>query len=167
MKRFYEPLVLQDALGRTRGDHIPRSPLDDSDEPYSDEWRLRRQFIESLAFICDYKKGGTTVTAVALEETPAATVFWVVSNDGVTTEVTTFLEDMLRDLAHVNEVDATSLKETEENIFTRIVDFGKERVQAYGQFLQKPLEKCLGVIEASGNGSQEEKGRSVSPLRVV
>jgi len=49
-----------------------------------------------LANICDFKKRGTTVTAIALERRPAAVVFWVVSNVDVKDKVVKTLEEILK-----------------------------------------------------------------------
>ena len=98
MRRFYEPLILQHVLGPTRGDRIQCEPLDTLDESELDNWNLRRSFLDRLAYICDFKKGGATVTAIALEQRPAGVVFWVVANENVKGNVVKALEKILKGL---------------------------------------------------------------------
>jgi hypothetical protein len=72
---FYEPLVLLYTLGRTRGesvravmplrDHIAHLLLVD----------LRRTFLNDSAYMCDYKKGSETVTAIRLQSTLQKHIF--------------------------------------------------------------------------------------------
>lgn len=70
LSRFYERLVLLYTLGSTRGEHsyaalsIEQSI---SQLPLEDVWR---RFLNELAYMCDYDKGGDTVTAIGLESSP-------------------------------------------------------------------------------------------------
>lgn len=71
--RFYEPLVLLFTLGRTRADRTPEDPrMDMTSLSIRD---ARRKFLKALAYAYDYEKGGDTVTAIGLEQTPEANVF--------------------------------------------------------------------------------------------
>ena len=38
---------------------------------------LKRNFLNQLAYVCDYIKGGDTVTAIALEAQPPLVTFWM------------------------------------------------------------------------------------------
>lgn len=75
LRRFYQPLVLLCTLGQTRGDPDCASLFQDdiADRSLQD---VRRTFLTNLAYMCDYDKGGNTVTAIGLEETPQTTAFW-------------------------------------------------------------------------------------------
>ncbi|EDR06600.1 uncharacterized protein LACBIDRAFT_328865 [Laccaria bicolor S238N-H82] len=124
MKRFYEALVLQHVLGITRGDHIPRPLPDVQHAEYLDGISLRRNFLEKLAFVCDYEKGGATVTAIALQQTPAAVIFWVAANEDVKSKVKPFLETILSSLEKLYSNPAESvIKEAEDEIFSRVWEF--------------------------------------------
>src|ERR1700683_2896355 len=81
MMQFYEPLVLQHILGPTYSDCIQCKLLDNLDESELDNWNLRHSFLNYLTYICNFKKGGTTITAIALKQWPAGVVFWVVANE--------------------------------------------------------------------------------------
>jgi len=163
MKRFYEPLVLQHVLDPTRGSHIHREPLGSLDESELDNCKLRRSFVDSLAYICDFQKAGTgaTVTAIALEMRPAGVVFWVAANEDVERKVVLSLEGILKNLAGLDGLDGVVDEEStvtvEESTFRLAVELGMPRVKAYWQLLQGPLERCLKILEG-----EQSKGESIS-----
>src|ERR1700722_15222268 len=151
MMRFYEPLVLQWALGETRGPHIVCEPLGSSDASELDNGELRRLFVRSLAYLCAYEKGGATITAVALEKTPAGVVFWVAANELNEQKVDPFLRKTLEKLAGLDSPGSVAV--AEDMIFVDAVEFGKKRLEKYWQSLLDPLEKFLNVL-----GKSEQDG---------
>jgi len=162
MKRFYEPLVLQHILDPTRGDHIQCEPLDTQDESELGDCKLRRSFVDSLAYICDFDKGGATVTAIALEKRPAGVVFWVAANESVNGRVVLSLEEILKGLVGLGldgVVDKESTAKVEESTFRRAVELGMPRVKAYWKLMQGPLERCLNILE-----SEQNKGELISSV---
>lgn len=68
---FYGNLIMLYICGRTRGHFIPQV------FPPSVSWEylLRREFLQSLACLCDYKKGRPIVTAMALQQTDIGIVY--------------------------------------------------------------------------------------------
>ncbi|KAJ5817145.1 hypothetical protein N7447_009378 [Penicillium robsamsonii] len=52
LARLYESLFLLKALGQTRGEHTTQ--LTSPDLPME----KRRRFLQNLAYVCDFKKGG-------------------------------------------------------------------------------------------------------------
>jgi hypothetical protein len=154
MMRFYEPLVIQHILGETRGPRIPREPPDV--EPFQlDDCMLLRSFTDSLAYLCDYRKDGATVTAVALESRPAV-VFWVAANELDETKVNTFLETTLKVLADLGvSTSRASVEEAKEKIFRLAVEFGMERLIKYRQSLLETLKKYLNFLGARENNRGE------------
>jgi hypothetical protein len=150
MKRFCEPLVLQYVLDPIRGSHIRLEPPNSLDESEVDQCTLRRSFVESLAYICDFQKGGTTVAAVALEMRPAG---WVAANEDVKTEVVLSLEGILKNLARWAQggddvVDGESTARAIESTFIPVVELGMPRVKAYWELMQRPLERCPNILES-------------------
>ena len=157
-RRFYETLVLQHVLGSTRGDHIPRHPPDVQDEEELDGISLRRDFLDKLAFVCDYEKGGATVTAIALQQTPAAVIFWIAANEDVKSKVKPFLETILSSLERLHSKPAESIiKEAEDKVFRCAVEFGKSRIKAYLRCMKEPLAKCRKILEKSDRDSDQSK----------
>ena len=161
MKRFYEALVLQHVLGITRGDHIPRPLPDVQDAEELDGISLRRNFLEKLAFVCDYEKGGASVTAIALQQTPAAVIFWVAANEDVKSKVKPFLETILSSLERLHSKPAGSvIKEAEDEVFRRAVQFGKSRIKAYMRCMKEPLDECREILAKSDRDSDQSKAVS-------
>jgi hypothetical protein len=58
--------------------------------------------------MCDYDKGGDTVTAIGLELTPQRFIFWVASNSCLKGKIVSFLELLLvalrRTLAIIEDI---------------------------------------------------------------
>ena len=155
-RRFYETLVLQNVLGSTRGDHISRQPPDVQDDEELDGISLRRNFLDKLAFVCDHEKGGATVTAIALQQTPAAVIFWVAANEDVKSKVKPFLENILSSLEKLHSKPAESvIKEAEDKIFRCAVEFGKSRIKAYLRCMKEPLTKCCKILAKSDRDSDQ------------
>jgi hypothetical protein len=82
LKRFYESLVILHVLGKNRGVHLK----EDDDELYEIDLtstKLRRAFVRNIAYLCDYQKGGDSMTAIALEQDSDEVVFWLAVNVSV------------------------------------------------------------------------------------
>lgn len=139
LRRFYEPLVLLHVLDRSRGERIPRCTSNADCE--IDE--LRRSFIDSIAYICDYEKGRDTVTAAALQREPVGVTVWLAANTHVKERTVCFLQGILDGLAVVS-VSSQAL--TEEPLAARIIDYNKKRLRVYRTFVKQPLSKCLAIL---------------------
>lgn len=72
-RHFYESQLLLYVLEKVRGDHSKRQNY--HGELDQDAIELRRSFVDKLAYICDFKKGGSTVTALALQKTYQGVTF--------------------------------------------------------------------------------------------
>ena len=164
MMRFYEPLVLQHALGPTRGDRIQCEPLDNQDESELDDGKLRRSFLNNLAYICDFERGGATVTAIALEQRVAGVVFWVVANENVKDKVVKTLEEILKGLAGLDGTTREREERVEERTFRYAAKLGMPRLKSYRKAMQESLKKCLRILDSEPE-SEQDKGELVIPLR--
>lgn len=76
-KSFYESLVVLAILGKSRGANILSHDEyhRDLDSSESNPQRLRRAYVRSLAYLCDYEKGGDSATAIAIQTTPRGLVY--------------------------------------------------------------------------------------------
>jgi hypothetical protein len=126
IRRFYEPLVLQFVLGQTRGPHTSSAPVDNQYD--ENDHNIQRSLVDSLAYFCDFEKGGERVTAMALEKAPTGhVIFWVAANKLNKSKVVPFLEQILKSLKGLDlDADHSAL---EESIFEQAVIFGKNRVK--------------------------------------
>jgi hypothetical protein len=155
LKRFYEPLVLLHVLDRNGEQRMPRTPeIGDLSDMQLRE--LRRTFLDQLAYVCDNIKGGDTVTAIALEAQPSGTVFWVASNNGVSTRTTDFLGKVLCTLQSLAACQTESARGvTEAGLSQMCIEFGIRRIKAYQALLRKPLQKCQTELKRSGQQTGE------------
>jgi hypothetical protein len=147
-RQFYESQLLLYVLEKVRGEHKKRQNY--HGELDQDETELRRSFVDKLAYICDFKKGGSTVTALALQKTYQGVIFWLAANETVKFKVVAFFRQVLH---LVKKVEAgASSKATERQLLALIVPFNKERLDYYWSALLKYLPVCierLGVLEST------------------
>jgi hypothetical protein len=148
--RFYEPLVLLHVLDRNGQQRISRCPSEDPVAPQLQLRELRRTFLSQLAYVCDYIKGGDTVTAMALEAQPSGITFWVASNIELSTGTISFLRGILNTLQSLafsgSEHSRTII---EDEIAQMCIDFNLKRIKAYQTLMQRPLQQCLATLRSS------------------
>ena len=143
LNRFYEPLVLLRVLDPNRGSRILRFKA----EPNGEE-ELRRSFIDYVAYICDYEKGGDTVTGAAMQKEPAGVTIWLAANTTIKPKTESFLQDVLDCLAAVS---VSNRKCIEDDLAIKIIDFNKKRLQVYRSSLRQPLRQSLQRLREGHN----------------
>jgi hypothetical protein len=141
-RRFYEPLVLLQVLDKNGGQRIPCCPSG------MQLCELRRSLLNQLAYVCDYIKGGDTVTAIALQQRPSGVVFWATSNSGFSEKDVQFLERILYILQSLSQSDDSS-NAIEERIIDECIKFNVKRIKAYQTLMQKPLEISLAALRST------------------
>ncbi|TVY42409.1 hypothetical protein LOCC1_G004017, partial [Lachnellula occidentalis] len=150
-RQFFESELLLYVLENIRGEHKKRQNY--HGELDQDETELRRSFVDKLAYICDFRKGGSTVTALALQKTNQGVVFWLAANETVKVKVIDFLRTVL---GHLKKVElGASTKTTETQLLACIVPFNNERINYYWKALSRDLPLCikrLEALEGSTNG---------------
>lgn len=160
LNRFYEPLVLLYTLGRTRGEHV-RAMMSSHDHiahlPLLD---LRRTFLNDLAYMCDYDKGGETVTAIGLQSTPQKHIFWVASNAGSKTKTITFLRSLLRQIMHASA--APDAAKFVPELALQCIAFATPRIKKYRSHLKPLLRRCVSYLTETKQASGE-----FSPGRLI
>ena len=101
-----------------------------------------------MAYICDFRKGGSTVTAVALQKTYQGVTFWLAANETVKPKVTKFLRDILETLKKTK--DQSDM--VERQLIQKIVAFNEERLVYYWSIVDIELDmfsRRLAKIENS------------------
>lgn len=165
LRRFYEPLLLLSALGQIRGERI--KPAIDADTPSPNLQRLRRSFVDGIAYICAYEKDPGRVTAAALEKTPQGITVWLAANAKIGVNVIQFLETVLSDIQRIAELNNRESRQREgektvEYLTSRIVAFNEPRIRAYYDLVRKLVPTCLRVISVEGVESGTSKLTCVS-----
>ena len=138
LHRFYEPLVLLHVLDRIQGGHVPRQREDSLPPDHASRTELRRRFLESLAYVCDYEKGGDTMTAIFVSSGPLT--YHIATNKPLpqTNRVVPFLDSLMKHLRTLNPVTAVD----ERNILEQCVEFSEKRISTYWRSLQNSLKMC-------------------------
>lgn len=148
LSRFYEPLILMDILGNVRKEHDvvkSFSFLDISQLPIKN---VRRQFLRDLSYMCDYKKGGDTVTAIGLQKTPQCYVFWVAANTCPNKKIVPFLKKLLKRLQVVSRNENAVTDEDEEHSLAAMcIHFANKRIKDYCSLLKPLFEMCTRYLE--------------------
>ncbi|KAE8371068.1 hypothetical protein BDV26DRAFT_149488 [Aspergillus bertholletiae] len=140
LHRFYEALFLLRVLGQTRGHH---TSIHDPNQDH--EQKLRRRFLQNLSYICDFKKGGSTCTAIGLEESSTCYKFWVASNTvkgSAMAEVVRFLKCILQALQEANHRPLPEFKSEEATIVRLCIDFSAARIKEERKCVFRALEQC-------------------------
>lgn len=154
LRRFYEPLLLLHSLGPIRGERIKSEANINTLSP--NIHRLRRSFVDGLAYICSYEKGPSCVTAVALEKIPQGIVVWLAGNETVGKQVIRFLESVLSDVQRISELNDRDVRlregeRIEEDLTSRIIAFNTSRLTYYNQMARKRASECFKII-SEGHG---------------
>lgn len=144
LSRFYEPLVLLYTLGRTRGEHTSTEIFSQEHMTFLPLKDLRRIFLKELAYMCDFDKGGETVTALGLQSTPQGHIFWVASNAGSKPKTIDFLRSLLTKVMHMS-ANATTMECTEE-VASQCIAFATPRIKKYRNHLKPLLRKCNAYL---------------------
>lgn len=153
MMRFYEPLILISLLDPVQGAQSSEQPLI-SDSIEHEAKRMRRTILYRLSAMCDYAKGGQTVTAIAVEHRPSGPIYWISSNEDVDKKIKRFLEETLLILgdavvAHYSAQETIALR---DRLFEKFTLFNRPRLRKTWHLLQVNLRKAFsGLSDLVGN----------------
>ena len=147
--RFYEPLILLEIFGRTRGerDVDPGNP--------STPRERRRRLLKNLSYLCDNVKGGDSTAAIGLEENPKTFRFWLASNATRSDDkVKKFLIQTLTKVKGIIQTRSDG-REDDVNRFVRTcIQFATQRIHKEQALLIQKIEHCKQYlsIQESING---------------
>jgi hypothetical protein len=104
---------------------------------------LGRMFLSDLAYMCDYDKGGETVTAIGLQSTPQKHIFWVASNVGSKTKTIDFLPSLLTQIVHISATPDTA---NHAELASQCVAFATPRIRKYLSHLKPLLQRSISYL---------------------
>lgn len=149
LRRFYEPLLLLEALKRVS----QTSPRPDADEPMSSSTTgFRRAFVDGIAYLCAFERFSDNVTAAALAKTPHGLVLWLATNGGVSRPTIVFLEAMLQDLHRIAAQEApidrqNMAAQITPSLLRQAVAFGAPRLQKYVKSIKNiEPQQCIQLM---------------------
>ncbi|KAI1485379.1 hypothetical protein F5X96DRAFT_347402 [Biscogniauxia mediterranea] len=143
ISRFYEPLILLRALGKTRGAHLP-APYDSTTLQLK-----RRRLLRNLSYLCDYEKGGDTTCSIGIEEREECFNIWVASNRAKGVEaMVSFLKPALGNVKRIIGLDKGDMKHEEEEEFIRnCIEFAKSRVRKEIRMFIAAMKKFKACLD--------------------
>ena len=155
-RRFYEPLLLLSALGQMRGERTKSEIITDSLCPNIQ--KLRRNFVDGIAYICSNENGSKCVTAAAIEKTPQGIVVWLAANKKIGKKVVQFLESVLSDIQQISTPSDKDSRQKEaermkEELASKIVDFNTPRIWFYYRQVARILKGWKIISEGHKHGT--------------
>lgn len=142
INRFYEPLILLEALGKVRGSLTPRRKERDPEG-------IRRQFRDDLAFLCEYTKGGDACTAIGIEDRPQCAVYWVAANVDPESTIVPFLISVLEELRNISKLPGDQRQDRTERVATRCIVYAEKKVIKLKRLLSTQISECSRRLEGS------------------
>ena len=155
--RFYEPLVLLSAYGKSQGKGFKSDREWRFGAPDHGHGALCMKFLDELAYICDYAPGGDTVAAIAIEDGCGPT-YWVSANKNQAAKVKPFLNGVLSLLASAHGKGKLHDGKLEQQVTNQIISFSARRLRHYRHMLQKAVQACLSDL-----GMESAKGCTNCP----
>jgi hypothetical protein len=122
---------------------------------------LRRRFLTEVAYVCDYKGDGRTTTAIALEETPRGSIFWVASSSSPEKMIISFMKSLLAKIAENSGQKELSSSIAARDVFKLCFEFANPQIEACRSALLASLERCLERLdEAISNEGKPPRATS-------
>lgn len=134
IRRFYEPIHLLHALDPVQGGRKKTDRVSDAADLSQED--LLREFLNAVAYICDTDKGGKTVSAAAIQETPSQFILWIASNADVREATQCRLREIFS-MLQPQEPDKTAIMKT-------MVQLAHGRLKQYRKWAKDGLENILG-----------------------
>jgi hypothetical protein len=160
IKRFYEPLVLLRVLSQVQGNKIRNQAWATGALEDTPGFEMRRKVMHALCDMCDYLKGGDTVTAMAMEDLPNGPQYWITTNDRPQ-KIRDFLHEILRMLesrALSTSADCLTFK---ASLFEKFVNLQRTRLKFYQKQLKTNIGQELKRVELSSETSINQHGKNV------
>lgn len=154
LSRLYEVLYLLNILGKIRRPHHVTT-LD-----FSTPLASRRRFLNNLAFLCDYMKGGPSTSSLALQDRPDCNVFWISSNEGPSDSVLEFLRSVIATVKHFHAIPEEEKAEVEEHLLQRCVDFCTKRIKKQAHGLASSVRTCQNSLPTHKNTGRGTPNRT-------
>ncbi|KAK3319859.1 hypothetical protein B0T19DRAFT_445646 [Cercophora scortea] len=148
--KFYEPLVLLAALNDEMK-QLNRAPAPEAPDKIDidDPEQLFHAFVNKLAHICDYNRGGDTVNSFVVlnnNVNPGKVHYWMAANrqsDQELQATVAFVENILGLAGRAASEDLTSQKEAKKAVLNSILWFNRRRVGIYSRDIQSRAAVCL------------------------
>jgi hypothetical protein len=135
--KLYPRLALFEGLSDCKDKPVLRDQTTDT------TCNLRRDFLDSFAYLCDFRKGGSTVTASALEETSGKVYLWLAANEGISPAVLMYAKRLLRNLKRVTSENWST---KEHKILKLAIEKSEPRLVFYRSEVKKYTARCSKAL---------------------
>jgi hypothetical protein len=156
LRRFYEALVLLRVLGQVQGERFDGEAFEDNNVDRMQAVELRRKVMYNLCVMCDFQKGGDSVTAIAMECLPSGPCYWIGVN-GCLKKIKALLNEVLGLLQ--GQRFPTEPNTLEDRLFQKFVLFQRPRIKEYWRLLQRGIESELYRVQLSPQSHNSSNGR--------
>ncbi|KXJ88134.1 hypothetical protein Micbo1qcDRAFT_151179 [Microdochium bolleyi] len=152
LKRLYEAAFLLHRLGPSARPHTIIN------HDYLDALATQHRFLKTLASMVDFKKGGDTTAAIAIEETAKDFNFIVAVNDqGQRETAKRVLEAYLDHLVKILALPTEKHHAKGDTILLRrLAHYSKIRIKKEAKLLDLASAKCISHLQASQSRSNED-----------
>ena len=127
---FYDGLYVYSLL---QSDALRRAKSNEQELPRSKTKRKRKvwqMFLDDLCLLCDSHPGGTTTTAIAVEQRADKATFWVASNSNTEKLITSHLQ-VIMDVIKFGADNSERVDECTNFIFEKAVERSPQKVHNY------------------------------------
>lgn len=111
----------------------------------------RRRFLQNLAFLCDYGKGGPSTTAICVEDRQDCYVAWVASNKGAPPKVVAFLASILEILRTASASNDEERHDLEVHLLQAAATFARDRVFKEWKLLVRSASQTRTALKQAGD----------------
>lgn len=137
-KQLYDALTLMRTLAPSLGSHAVGKT----------NWH---RFLDYLCWLCDSKRGGQTVTSIAVEWSEGTAKFWIASNGGDVDKRVAHLNSLLANLAGLQTASDDALEAATRDVFARSINFSRWRVHDYTRKLERYIPRVEAGIYSDGD----------------
>lgn len=134
--RLYGALFFLQILG-----HI-RAPGTVINLDFFTDLGIRRRFLSNLTFLCDYAKGGSSTTAIAVENSYSGNLFWISSNQGTSEIVVAFLKPFMLSPKEFHIQPKHPNAEAKHELLQTSIRFSDYRIRKQTQALANTASRC-------------------------
>ncbi|RVX73268.1 hypothetical protein B0A52_02910 [Exophiala mesophila] len=163
LSRFYAPLTLLKVLDPCRGAQQPDLTADTSSNEQATLWR---DFLDQLAYLCDFEKGGDTVTAIAVQRNAEYPIFWLATNCPRPKTRTKARKHLSLVLGLLDEIHTTQkpVFDVENDILSRCLASSSQRIKVYSSFLMKAIGEARRLLKRRTDSRLEAAATFIQPL---
>ncbi|KXJ84986.1 hypothetical protein Micbo1qcDRAFT_181204 [Microdochium bolleyi] len=153
LRRLYEAIKFEEALGRACEQDpvfLGRTSVDPPVDFSDDAEKAYKSYVNKLAHVCDVRRGGATVTGVAILQDVDGVIYVLGSNErspAALTELGQFVQSLFGLVQSVQDAppDPVSLF---TRIFPHILEYNQPRIRSYLSRMPEEIDRCVADLKS-------------------